>query len=69
VIASTVTSNTFRNYFVHFAKNSGLVKFLGAPFNQTLEKPWVWISQFSGKRSEKVPKTSLLRKVVVGLLG
>jgi len=29
----------FRNYFVRFAKNSGLIKFLGVPLNQTLKKP------------------------------
>jgi len=38
VTANTVTNNTFRNYFVRSANNSGLVKFLGVPLNQTLKK-------------------------------
>ena len=29
--ANTVINNTFRNYFVRFAKNSCLIKFIGVP--------------------------------------
>jgi len=35
--ANTAIKNSFRNYFVRFAKNSGLIKFLGVPLNQTLK--------------------------------
>jgi len=31
-------NNTFRNYFLRLVKNSGLIKFLGVPPNQTLKK-------------------------------
>jgi len=43
VTANTVTNNTFRKYFVRFAENSGLIKFLGVPLNQTLKKNCLWL--------------------------
>ena len=41
---NTVINNTFRNYFVRFAQNSGLIKFIGVLLNQTLKKQIVTIA-------------------------
>jgi len=38
VAANTVTNNTFRNYFKHFAKKMLPHKFLDVPLNQALKK-------------------------------
>jgi len=45
VTVNTVINNTFKNYFVRFAKNSGLIKFLIVPLNQTFKKALLLTTQ------------------------